>query len=177
MSYDPSWLKPIAPLPDWLTAPRPQSYIPPALVRPKRPCIFVSYQHSSDQAYYDAFSSTFHDGYESIYDNSLERRVDSDDPEYVIQRIRDSFTTGTSCTIALVGPTAYQRKYLDWEIKATLDKEHGLIGIHLPNLLPRWDGLFTVPSRFVENVRSGYALWLHWNYLVAEPHALPQLIE
>ena len=151
-------------------------YIPRPVIEPKRPKIFVSYQHTSDQAYYDAFSKTFHDGHESIYDNSLERCIDSDKCDYVIQRIRDEFIAGTSCTILLVGPTAYQRKYLDWEIKATLDKEHGLIGIQLPNLPPRWDGLFNVPLRFAENVRSGYALWLHWNTLVASPASLSQLI-
>jgi hypothetical protein len=146
-------------------------------IQPKRPRIFVSYQHSSDQAYYDQFSEKFHDGYESIFDNSLERCIDSDKTDYVIQRIRDNFITNTSCTIVLVGPTAHERKYLDWEIKATLDKEHGLIGIHLPNLAPRLDGLFDVPLRFAENVRSGYALWIHWNAVIAEPHALPKMIQ
>src|SRR5439155_19054437 len=100
----------------------------------KRPRIFVSYQHSSDQYYYNLLSQTFHDAYETIYDNSLRDEIDSDDNDYIIQRIRDEFITGTSCTIVLVGPTSYQRKYLDWEIKATLDKEHGIIGIQLPNL-------------------------------------------
>jgi hypothetical protein len=139
--------------------------------------IFVSYQHSSDQYYYDEFSRIFHDSYESIYDNSLRGRIRSDNAEYVIQRIRDDYITGTSCTILLVGPTSYQRKYLDWEVKATLEKEHGLIGIHLPNLAPRWDGLFNVPQRFADNIRSGYAPWIHWNAFMAEPHALPKVIE
>ena len=173
-------LPPVTPKPlslaDLIT-PRTQPYIPPAVVEPKRPRIFVSYQHSSDQAYYDAFSKTFHDNYETIYDNSLERSIDSDNAEYVIQRIRDTFITGTSCTILLVGPSSHERKYLDWEVKATLDKEHGLIGIHLPNLAPRWDGLFNVPLRFADNVRSGYALWLHWNYVMGTPQELPALIE
>jgi hypothetical protein len=143
-----------------------------------RPRIFVSYQHSSDQYYYNEFSRIFHDGYESVYDNSLERIIDSEDCEYVIQRIRDEFITGTSCTILLVGPTSYQRKYLDWEIKATLEKEHGLIGIQLPNVVPSLNGQVTVPTRFVENVRSGYALWheLSWRQLIANPALLNHFI-
>jgi hypothetical protein len=40
--------------------------------------IFVSYHHGGDQAYYDAFSKLFHDTYDLIYDNSLDRQVDSD---------------------------------------------------------------------------------------------------
>jgi hypothetical protein len=141
-----------------------------------RPRMFVSYQHSSDQYYYNEFSRVFHDGYESIFDNSLEREIDSDDCEYVIQRIRDEFITGTSCTILLVGPTSYQRKYLDWEIKATLDKEHGLIGVQLPHVPIAINGQVTVPTRLAENIRSGYAAWLHWNNLVASPQALSQII-
>lgn len=33
--------------------------------------------------------------------------------------------------MVLCGAEAPQRKFVDWEIKATLDKEHGLIGINL----------------------------------------------
>jgi hypothetical protein len=138
----------------------------------ERPRIFVSYQHSADQAYYDGFSKHFHDNYESVYDNSLSRMIDSDNPDYVIQRIRDEFITGTSCTVLLCGPTSYQRKYLDWEIKATLDKEHGLVGIQLPTLVPGANNCVIVPDRLHANIVSGYAVWGHWNQLVQNPGLL-----
>src|SRR5689334_858513 len=93
--------------------------------QPVKHKVFVSYHHGGDQAYYDAFSKAFHDTYDVIYDKSLERQVDSDNVDYVIQRIRDNYITGTSCTIVLVGKQTCGRKYVDWEIKATLDKEHG----------------------------------------------------
>ena len=48
---------------------------------PVRRKVFVSYHHGGDQAYYDAFSSTFHDQYDAITDNSLEREIDSSSPE------------------------------------------------------------------------------------------------
>ena len=101
--------------------------------RPVKHKVFISYHHLEDQAYYDAFSKAFHGTYEVIYDNSLDRIVDSDNTDYVIQRIRDSFISGSSCTIVLVGRDTWGRKYVDWEIKATLDKEHGLIGVRLPS--------------------------------------------
>ena len=144
-----------------------------------RPRVFVSYQHSSDQYYYDEFSRIFHDNYETMYDASLERRIDSDDSEYVMQRIRDEYLTGTSCTIVLVGPTAYQRKFIDWEIKATLDKEHGLIGIQLPNVIPNYLGRVIVPERLNANIDSGYALWqgFTWQTLLANPGSMNQLIQ
>ena len=102
--------------------------------------VFISYHHGCDQAYYDAFSKAFCDTYDVISDNSLEREIDSDDVEYVIQRIRNDYVTGSSCTIVLVGKDTWGRKYVDWEIKATLEKEHGLIGVVLP----------TVPISMVE---------------------------
>ena len=89
--------------------------------------VFVSYHHGRDQAYYDEFSRFFHDQFETVFDNSLERRIDSDGVRYVIQRIRDKHITGTSCTVLLIGAESYQRKYVDWEIKATLDKGHGCL--------------------------------------------------
>jgi hypothetical protein len=149
------------------------------LLKPKRPRIFVSYQHSSDQYYYNLFSSTFHDSYEAVYDNSLRDEVDSEDTEYIIQRIRDEFITGTSCTIVLVGPTSYQRKYIDWEIKATLDREHGLIGLQLPNVIPDNNGIVLVPPRFNVNINSDYALWqgFTWQQVIANPGMLPQLVQ
>lgn len=143
-----------------------------------RPRIFVSYQHSSDQYYYNEFSRVFHDSYETIYDNSLRGCIRSDNPEYVIQRIRDEFITGTSCTIVLIGPTTFQRKYVDWEIKATLDREHGLIGVQLPNVIP-YLGRVSLPERLNANINSGYALWqgFTWNQLLTNPAMLNQLIQ
>src|SRR5258708_22776955 len=95
--------------------------------------VFVSYHHGGDQAYYDAFSKAFHDTYDVIYDNSLERQVDSDDVDYVSRRIPENYITGSSCTIVLVGKDTAGRKYVDWEDDATPDKENGLIGGFLPS--------------------------------------------
>jgi len=125
--------------------------------------IFVSYHHGSDQAYYEQFSRFFHDQYEAVFDNSLERRIDSDDVRYVMQRIRDTYITGTSCTVVLIGAQTHERKYVDWEIKATLDKQHGLVGIILPNHLKTADGKIIVPDRLHSNITTGYAAFEHWN--------------
>jgi len=136
-----------------------------ALLQPVRRKIFVSYHHGKDQGYYDAFSRIFHDQYEAVYDNSLERRIDSDDVHYVMQRIRDNHITNTSCTVLLIGAASHDRKYVDWEIKATLDKEHGLVGVILPTHQRSFDGKVIVPDRFHDNVTTGYAGWLYWDGL------------
>jgi hypothetical protein len=135
----------------------------PVIVRHK---VFVSYHHGGDQAYYNRFSQLFHDTYDVIYDNSLVRNIDSDNVDYVIQRIRDGYITGTSCTVVLVGAHTWGRKYVDWEIKATLDKEHALIGVCLPTALPNpVDGNIAVPGRLHDNIQSGFASWLSWQEL------------
>lgn len=147
--------------------------LPPITLRPK---IFFSYQHATDQYYYNEFSRIFHDTHECVYDNSLDDAIASDDDDYIKQRIRDKFITGTSCTVVLVGPTTFQRKHVDWEIKATLDKQHGLIGVQLPNLLVQPNNTVIVPSRLCDNIKTGYALWLTWQQVIASAANFKQYV-
>jgi len=139
--------------------------------------IFISYHHDSDQWYYNEFSRFFAYGYEAIKDNSLDRLIDSDNTDYVIRRIREKYITGTSCTIVLCGPQTRWRKYVDWEIKATLDRKHGLIGIKLPNNPADPQGRYHKPDRLQDNVDTGYAVLLNWNELNKRPEFLKGTIE
>lgn len=134
-----------------------------------RPRVFVSYHHAGDQWYYDEFSRRLHDQYETVIDRSLERRIDSDNSDYIMRRIREEYITGTSCTFVLCGAETAQRKFVDWEIKASLDKQHGLIGVQLPTARPVNPGIFFKPWRLDDNVASGYALLMTWNDLVMFP--------
>ena len=124
--------------------------------------VFVSYHHGGDRQYYDAFSRLMADTYEVVQDTSVERQVDSDDVEYVLRTIRENYVTGSSCTVVLCGAGTPWRKFVDWEIKATLDKEHGLIGVNLPTNPANANGTFTVPDRLYDNIDSGYAVWSTW---------------
>jgi len=158
------------------------SFLVPSLTSPlslllKKRSIFVSYHHDRDQLYYDAFSRLFCDTYDIIKDNSVDRIFDSDDPEYVMRRIRENHITGSSCTIVLCGPETRWRKYVDWEIKATLDKNHGLIGINLPHNPKDIWGRVHKPDRLQENIDIGYALWKEWNELINLPSLLKLSIE
>ncbi|MBV6342111.1 TIR domain-containing protein [Candidatus Magnetobacterium casense] len=143
-------------------------------MKTKRPHIFVSYHHDNDQPYYDEFSRYFHEQYETVRDNSLDRRINSDYAEYVNRMIREDYITGTSCTIVLIGSNSHERKYIDWEIKSTLDKEHGLVGIILPTHVKNPSGEIIVPERFYDNHKRGYAVLEYWNKLTAP--LLTQLI-
>jgi hypothetical protein len=139
--------------------------------------IFVSYHHDGDQAYYDAFSKAFHDTYDVITDNSLQRQIDSENVDYVMRRIRENYITGSSCTIVLVGKDTHARKYVDWEIKATLDASHGLIGVRLPTAPVTAQNTVTVPARLHDNIESGYARWVSWADITASAQACQAHIE
>jgi hypothetical protein len=124
--------------------------------------VFISYHHSGDKAYYDAFINDFSNTYDVIHDNSVERAIDSSNTDYVIRRIRENFITGSSCTIVLCGAQTPYRKFVDWEIKATLDKKHGLIGVNLPSNPLSANSKYTVPDRLHDNIESGFAIWTNW---------------
>jgi len=142
---------------------------------PKRK-IFISYHHGNDRAYYDECSRFFSGTYDVIQDNSVDRNIDSTNTDYVIRNIRENYITGTSCTIVLCGAQTPWRKFVDWEIKATLDKNHGLIGVNLPTN-PIQQGKYTVPDRLHDNIVAGYALWIQWSELNAGPQFLVSKIE
>jgi hypothetical protein len=138
--------------------------------------VFVSYHHGCDQAYYDAFSSRFHDTYYVIRDVSLDAEVESDDVDYVMRRIREDYIAGSSCTIVLAGAETWRRKYVDWEIKATLDKEHGLIGAYLPGATRPKEDKLIVPGRLHDNIQSGFALFLSWQELTTSAAQLERYV-
>jgi hypothetical protein len=149
----------------------------PANPQPIKRKVFVSYHHGGDQAYYDAFSKAFCDEYDVITDNSLEREVDSENVDYVMRRIRENYISGSSCTIVLVGKDTWGRKYVDWEIKATLEKEHGLIGVQLPTAPVSAEKKVTVPGRLFDNIKTGYAVWTNWKNITSGTVTCTQLIE
>ncbi|KQY27562.1 hypothetical protein ASD38_16770 [Caulobacter sp. Root487D2Y] len=140
--------------------------------------VFISYHHAGDQAYYNAFSSAFHDKYEVFYDNSLDRARDSEDETYILRYIRENHLTGSSCLIVLCGVDTWRRKYVDWEIKAALDQEMGVLAIQLPTLKPAVaGGNINVPGRLADNINSGYALFKHWDTATKSLQGLSDLIE
>jgi len=145
--------------------------------QPAKRSIFVSYHHGGDRAYYDAFSRLFANSYQLVGDNSVERTIDCDDAEYVIRKIREDYITGSSCTVVLCGAETPNRKFVDWEIKATLDKQHGLVGVYLPTNPALPNGNVVVPARLFDNIQSGYAIWANWSGLTLNPTALPRLVE
>src|SRR5260370_22629749 len=119
--------------------------------------IFVSYHHWEDQDFYDKLAEVCANEFYPVADRSLEWPFESENPDYIMQRIRDEYITGTSCTIVLCGRNTPWRKYVDWEIKATLDRSHGLLGIALPNARRDFAGRVIVPDRLFDNMQTSYS--------------------
>lgn len=128
----------------------------------RRRKVFISYHHKNDQNWYNLFSLWFSGTLDLFYDNSLERGQDSTNSEYLNRKIREEYIVGTSLTIVLCGPETWKRRWVDWEIHATLWHNHGLLGIILPTCTKDYLNRYLVPNRFYENANSGYALWIHW---------------
>ena len=131
-----------------------------SLQKPIKRKVFISYHHKNDQMYYDLFSKWFSDFLNLFHDNSVERGLDSNNSEYLNRKIREEYIFGTSLTIVLCGAETWKRRWVDWEIHATLHYQHGLLGIILPTCSINQQNQFLVPDRLVDNVGSGYATWM-----------------
>jgi hypothetical protein len=136
--------------------------------------VFVSYHHRGDQVWFERFAAAFTGQYQIVADDSIERAVEFEDTEAVIRRIRDRFVADTRCTVVLVGVHTSGRKFVDWEVDATLATEHGLIALLLPTVTHADSAL---PERLADNISSGYAMVERWDTLLANPVLLGAWID
>lgn len=146
----------------------------------RRKC-FISY-FSADKAEVDKFLEQFGDVLipRVIGVSDGDDFVNSDNSDYVMQRIREKYLGDSTVTICLIGKCTHSRRYIDWELKSTLRRgsytPNGLLGILLPSmgrtghLPPRfrgnWDeadtkyGLYTVypdtPARLKQWIEIAY---------------------
>jgi hypothetical protein len=89
------------------------------------------------------------------FGDEFAEHINSDDSDYVMRRIRDEWIAGTSCTVVLIGKCTWARRYIDWEIAATLrnydDSDRGgLIAVQLPQAGDQ--GWAKLPPRLEKNV-------------------------
>jgi len=142
-------------------------YMPP---RVRRKC-FVSY-HGEDLAAVERFITRF--GRHNFIKRgiTLPREViNSNDVEYVMRKIRQLYLRDSTVTIVLIGDCTWARRYVDWELQASLrrpsnGRPNGLIGILLDSRSrPR------LPPRFALNRDSGYARYHYYPKSVASLEA------
>jgi len=110
--------------------------------------IFISYYHGDQDEvnqFVSDFSSVFIPKTVGVKDGDFD--FDSNDPQYIMRKIREKKLEDSTVTIVLVGNCTLSRRYVDWEVKASLQQgqtlPNGLIAINLPymgtkgNLPPR----------------------------------------
>jgi len=102
----------------------------------------------------------------------MEQEIEIDDAENFVARIREEYIASTSCSVVLCGAETPLCKFVDWEIKAALDKKHALVALQLPETAN-----FIMPDRLIDNCKSGYTVWVNWSMMMCHRMLLPKLIE
>ena len=107
----------------------------------RRKC-FISYHHA-DQAWVDHFIRTFDDTHNLFIARGLGQSmaqdvIDSTDTDYVMRRIRELYIRDSTVTLLMLGKCTWARRYVDWEIQASLRAPtnglpNGLLAIKLPS--------------------------------------------
>ena len=129
------------------------------MAQTKRHKVFISYYHEDDQEWKDRFKRMMEDRIVDWSVNIGDIVGNSPPTADTLRRIREEHVSQATVTVVLIGPRTWQRKYVDWEIGATLrdtDKNPrcGLIGILLPthpNFQQREFSPRLIPPRLSDN--------------------------
>lgn len=124
----------------------------------RRKC-FISYHHR-DQGEVNSFIRTFDHNHDLFISRGLGEEMTNDiisstDTDYVMRRIRERFLSDSTVTILMLGRCTWARRYVDWEIQASLRRginttPNGLLAIKLPSF--NNGGFF--PERLEANLAS-----------------------
>ena len=123
----------------------------------RRKC-FISYHHA-DQDAVNKFVSDFDHERDTFIARGLGEEMPGDiiqstNTDYIMRRIRERFLSDSTVTIVLLGRCTWARRYVDWELQASLRRgefstPNGLLGIKLPTFT-------NFPNRFHQNLSSDW---------------------
>lgn len=122
--------------------------------------VFISH-YKGDKDEVEAFIDEFADKHKVFIPyvlgaNDNNDFINSANPAYVMTQIRQRYLQDTTVTIVLVGSCTHSRRYVDWEIKSSLQQgellPNGLIGI----LLPSQGKSAHIPPRLKDNWTKGH---------------------
>ncbi|WP_431472018.1 TIR domain-containing protein [Nonlabens sp. SCSIO 43208] len=126
---------------------------------------FVSYHHDYDQQYVEELRQIKRGM--KVADYSLKNDISHYSEEQIYKVIRDKMRS-CSVTIVLIGERTGHRKWIDWELWASLRgyknsknpkrsfRPKGLLAVYLPV------ANHSVPDRLQANIDSGYAVSMRW---------------
>ncbi len=130
-----------------------------------KPQAYLCYDHHGDGEYYNLSQRLFSSVAELRRDLSLDRELGANDPKSFL-RGADQAMAGAQCAVVLCGARTHLDAYVDWEIKAALDRKIGLLAVMLPGNPTGGDGQPTLPERLQDNFDGGYAVVCGWRDLV-----------
>lgn len=116
-----------------------------------RRTVFISYYHGDQEAvnkFIRDFSDVFIPKAVGIKDGDFV--FNSDNPQYIMRRIREEKLQDSTVTIVLIGRCTHSRRYVDWEIKASLQQGQTLREIY-PECLVLQDGSLSDALSRVKN--------------------------
>lgn len=126
--------------------------------------VFLSYHHGLDVAAKNSFVASF--GH-AFVDHSVRPGDISEDvaTETVLRKIREDYLADATVTVVLIGERTWTRRFVDWEIGASIrhtknNSRMGLLGVLLPSYPRPSPGKYdkcTIPARLSDNVDCGYA--------------------
>lgn len=127
---------------------------------------FISY-HVADQAevtqFVDDFGDQFIGTVVGVTDD--DDFVDSENTDYIMDQIRKKYLGNTTVTIVLVGACTWSRKFVDWEVYASLRRytdyaPSGLVAINLPSM----GKVGKLPDRVADNRDGDDGFARYWVY-------------
>lgn len=102
---------------------------------------FLCYHHADEKQVTD-FMERFDRGDKAFITRALGDDmpgdvIDSDNPTYVMRRIGELYLQDSTITIVMLGRCTWSRRYVDWELQASLRSgeqtiPNGVLGIRLP---------------------------------------------
>ena len=116
---------------------------------------FISY-HKVDKKAVEDFCDKFSGSFIRRGIQMEDDIIDSDNTDYVMERIRKLYLQDSTVTVVLIGKCTWARRFIDWEVQASLrqpkdEYPNGLLAVQL------WESYNTLPNRVSLNVESGYA--------------------
>jgi hypothetical protein len=139
----------------------------------RRKC-FISYHHD-DEAEVQQFIEDFDQDRDVLIARGIGASMSGDiinstNSDYIMSKIREKYLRDTTVTLLLVGRCTWARKFVDWEIAASLRNtsaynRNGLLAITLLSVADYSDR--KLPARVQDNIAGtdsdkGYARW--WKY-------------
>ena len=130
--------------------------------------VFISYHHAN-QREVDDFVTTFSDERHVFIKRGLGEEMSQDiinstNTTYVMNRIRSLYLGNSTVTIVMIGRCTWARRYVDWEIQASLragaaTTRNGLLGIVLPSAARNPTAPNRLNLNLSRNPAVAYARW------------------